>query len=204
MSDITIDQARRVLEAALAYAVKKELKMNIAVVDAGANLKAFVRMDGAWLGSIDISIKKARTARFFDMPSGEIGKLSQPGGDLYAIEHSNGGLITFPGGHSDQGRFGYDHRRDWRLRRYGEERPRGRVGRGGSLQLIRSQVPPGTGLNNAGCWNVFSNLPGPDRQTRESTPVSPESLGLNFARRHEWSSGPGNDLRCRVRGKAMP
>jgi uncharacterized protein GlcG (DUF336 family) len=98
MSDITVDQARRVLDAALAYALKKELKMNIAVVDAGANLKAFCRMDGAWLGSIDISIKKARTARFFDMPTGEIGKLSQPGGDLYAIEHSNGGLITFPGG----------------------------------------------------------------------------------------------------------
>jgi uncharacterized protein GlcG (DUF336 family) len=72
--------------------------MDIAVVDAGANLKAFVRMDGAWLGSIDIAIKKARTARFFDMPTGEIGKLSQPGGPLYNIEHSNDGLITFPGG----------------------------------------------------------------------------------------------------------
>ena len=55
-------------------------------------------MDGAWLGSIDISIRKARTARYFDMPTGEIGKLSQPGGSLYNIEHSNGGLITFPGG----------------------------------------------------------------------------------------------------------
>ena len=72
--------------------------MNIAVVDAGANLTAFVRMDGAWLGSADISQKKARTARYFDMPTGEIGKLSQPGGSLYNIEHSNGGLITFPGG----------------------------------------------------------------------------------------------------------
>lgn len=72
--------------------------MNVAVVDAGANLKAFARMDGAWLGSIDIAIKKARTARFFDMNTGEIGKLSQPGSPLYNIEHSNGGLITFPGG----------------------------------------------------------------------------------------------------------
>ena len=50
------------------------------------------------MGSIDISMKKARTARFFDMPTGEIGKLSQPGGSLYNIEHSNDGLITFPGG----------------------------------------------------------------------------------------------------------
>ena len=59
---------------------------------------AFVRMDGAWLGSADISLKKAKTARFFNMDSGEIGKLSQPGGSLYNIEHSNGGLISFPGG----------------------------------------------------------------------------------------------------------
>jgi uncharacterized protein GlcG (DUF336 family) len=72
--------------------------MDICVVDAGGNLKAFARMDGAWLGSIDISIKKAKTARYFDMPTGNIGKLSQPGQPLYGIEHSNGGLITFPGG----------------------------------------------------------------------------------------------------------
>ena len=72
--------------------------MNIAIVDAGANLVAFARMDGAWLGSLDISIKKAKTARFFDMDTGIIGSLSQPGGALYNIEHSNGGLITFPGG----------------------------------------------------------------------------------------------------------
>ena len=55
-------------------------------------------MDGAWLGSIDIAQKKAKTARWFDMPTGAIGGLSQPGGSLYNIEHSNGGLITFPGG----------------------------------------------------------------------------------------------------------
>ncbi len=73
-------------------------KMDIAVVDAGANLTAFVRMDGAWLGSIDIAMKKARTARFFDMPTGAIGELSQPAGPLFQIEVSNGGLITFPGG----------------------------------------------------------------------------------------------------------
>src|SRR5512133_1622770 len=66
--------------------------------DAGGNLKAFARMDGAWLGSIDISIRKARTARFFDMNTGDVGALSQPGGPLYNIEVSNGGLITFPGG----------------------------------------------------------------------------------------------------------
>jgi uncharacterized protein GlcG (DUF336 family) len=73
-------------------------KMNIAVVDRGGNLVAFAREDGAWVGSVDVSVKKAKTATFFDMETQEIGKLSQPGGSLYNIEHSNGGLITFPGG----------------------------------------------------------------------------------------------------------
>ena len=95
---LTLEQA----QAAIAACVKKSeeigVKMNIAVVDAGANLVSFSRMDGAWLGSTDISMKKARTARYFDMPTGDIGGLSQPGGALYNIEHSNGGLITFPGG----------------------------------------------------------------------------------------------------------
>jgi uncharacterized protein GlcG (DUF336 family) len=72
--------------------------MCIASVDSGANLKAFYRMDDAWVGSIDIAIKKAKTAVFFGMPTGEIGKLSQPGKPLFGIEHSNEGLITFPGG----------------------------------------------------------------------------------------------------------
>ena len=96
--DISLEQARDVMNAALAKAGETKTKMDIAVVDAGGNLKSFYRMDGAWIGSIDISIRKAKTARFFDMPTGEIGKLSQPGGPLYQIEHSNGGLITFPGG----------------------------------------------------------------------------------------------------------
>ncbi|MEJ7769114.1 MAG: heme-binding protein [Chitinophagaceae bacterium] len=95
---ITLDQAESAVKAAKIKADELAVKMNIAVVDAGANLTAFVRMDGAWLGSLDISIKKAKTARFFDMPTGDIGQLSQPGGSLFAIEHSNGGLITFPGG----------------------------------------------------------------------------------------------------------
>jgi uncharacterized protein GlcG (DUF336 family) len=96
--DISADQAQAVIAATLKKCQEINVKQNIAVVDAGGNLKAFHRMDGAWLGSIDIAIKKAKTARYFDMPTGEIGKLSQPGGPLYQIEVSNGGLITFPGG----------------------------------------------------------------------------------------------------------
>ncbi len=96
--DLSLDQAEAVIKAAKEKAMEMDLKMDIAVVDAGGNLKAFVRMDGAWLGSIDIAIKKAKTARYFDMPTGDIGELSQPGGPLYNIEVSNDGLITFPGG----------------------------------------------------------------------------------------------------------
>ncbi|BDS11759.1 GlcG/HbpS family heme-binding protein [Aureispira anguillae] len=95
---ITLAQAEKMIAAAQRKSKALDTKMNIAVVDAGANLIAFARMDGAWLGSLDISIKKAKTARFFDMNTGAIGELSQPGGPLYNIEHSNGGLITFPGG----------------------------------------------------------------------------------------------------------
>ena len=95
---ITLEQAEAAVKAAQQKAQELGLKMNIAVVDAGANLTAFARMDGAWLGSVDISMRKAKTARYFDMPTGELGKLSQPGGPLFNIEHSNGGLITFPGG----------------------------------------------------------------------------------------------------------
>ena len=95
---ITLDQAEAAVKAAKQKSQEMGLKMNISVVDAGANLVAFARMDGAWLGSADISMRKAKTARYFDMPTGELGKLSQPGGPLFNIEHANGGLITFPGG----------------------------------------------------------------------------------------------------------
>lgn len=97
-SGISLDQAMAVIAAAQKKAEKQGTLMNIAVVDAGANLTAFVRMDGAFLGSIDISIKKAKTARFFNMPTGKLGELAQPGQPLFNIEFSNDGLITFPGG----------------------------------------------------------------------------------------------------------
>lgn len=95
---IALAQAEKLSNTAKIKATEIGVAMNIAIVDEGANLVSFHRMDNAWLGSIDIAIKKAKTARYFDMNSGEIGKLSQPGGPLYNIEHSNGGLISFPGG----------------------------------------------------------------------------------------------------------
>ncbi|WP_026607894.1 GlcG/HbpS family heme-binding protein [Methylocapsa acidiphila] len=95
---VDIKAAEAAIEAARKRAVELNTKMCIAIVDSGANLKAFYRMDDAWVGSIDIAIKKAKTAVFFGMPTGLIGQLSQPGGSLFGIEHSNEGLITFPGG----------------------------------------------------------------------------------------------------------
>ena len=95
---ITLEVAEKMIHAARSKAEELKILEDIAVVDASGNLKAFVRMDGAWLGSIDIAVRKARTARYFDMETAEIGKMSQPGQPLYGVEHSNGGLITFGGG----------------------------------------------------------------------------------------------------------
>ena len=95
---VTIKDAETAIKAAVKKAQALGTQMCIAVVDSGANLKAFHRMDDAWVGSIDIATKKAKTAVFFGMPTGQIGQLSQPGKPLFGIEHSNDGLITFPGG----------------------------------------------------------------------------------------------------------
>lgn len=96
--DLTLEQAQTVLAAALKKAEDIKVPVNIAVVDAGGNLKAFARMDDAFLGSIDIAEKKAVTARFFNMSTRDLGKASQPGQPLYGIEVSNGGLVIFAGG----------------------------------------------------------------------------------------------------------
>ncbi|WP_010177437.1 GlcG/HbpS family heme-binding protein [Aquimarina agarilytica] len=97
-NDITHDEAFKVLLAAKKKAEHSNVLVNIAIVDAGTNLKAFIRMDNSFIGSIDVAIKKAKTARYFNIDTGKLGELTQPGGIIYNIEHSNGGLITFPGG----------------------------------------------------------------------------------------------------------
>ena len=96
--DLTTAQAQKVLAGALAFAEKQGVPMNIAIVDAGGNLKAFVRMDGAFLGSIDVSMKKAKTARMFNMSTATLGAASQPNQELYGIEVTNNGLVIFGGG----------------------------------------------------------------------------------------------------------
>jgi uncharacterized protein GlcG (DUF336 family) len=96
---VTLSAGQAVLEAARSKARQIGVAMNIAFVDEGSNLVAFARMDGAWLGSIDIAQNKAYTARAFDMPTIDLAPLAQPGGPLYGIEASNHGLvIVFAGG----------------------------------------------------------------------------------------------------------
>ena len=96
---VTLSSAQAVVEAARQKAEEIGVPMDIAVVDEGNNLTAFARMDGAWLGSIDIAQNKAYTARSFDMPTKDLAPLAQPGQALYGIEASNQGrLIVFAGG----------------------------------------------------------------------------------------------------------
>jgi uncharacterized protein GlcG (DUF336 family) len=96
---ITLEEARTVIAAAEKSAVSIGQPMNIAVVDAGGNLVAHVRMDGAWIGSVDISINKAWTARAFDIETGALGKNSQPGDQFYGIHTTNRGrVVIFAGG----------------------------------------------------------------------------------------------------------
>ncbi len=96
---ITLDEALRVIAAARQKAEEIGVMMDIAVVDAGNNLTAFARMDGAWQGSIDIAVNKAYTARAFDMSSADLGKISQPGEMCFGIHASNDlRVIIFGGG----------------------------------------------------------------------------------------------------------
>lgn len=95
---ITADQARKIIAAGEARATEIGVPVNIAVLDAGVNLKAFGRMDGALLGSIDIALGKARTAALFGMPTEAIGEFSKPGGTSPGLEQTNGGLVVFAGG----------------------------------------------------------------------------------------------------------
>ena len=96
---ITLNDAMKVISAAQKKATALGQPMNVAVADGGGNLVAHVRMDEAWIGSIDISIKKAFTARAFDISTKELAKYSQSGGQFFGIHASNDGrVMIFAGG----------------------------------------------------------------------------------------------------------
>jgi len=99
MESIALEEAQRVIQAALEKAREIGQPMNVAVVDNGRELKAFSRMEDAWLGSISISIDKAFTAASFLMPTQDLAPMTQPGQPLYGLETTNGGrIINFAGG----------------------------------------------------------------------------------------------------------
>ena len=96
---LSLEDARRIIRAGEAKATELKSPSNIAVVDAGGNLIAHVRMDGAWIGSIDISINKAFTSRMFDIPTNKLAEMAAPGGPFFGIHASNGGrVMIFAGG----------------------------------------------------------------------------------------------------------
>src|ERR1700686_3366950 len=96
---VTLHEARRIIGAAEKKAAEIRQPMNIAVVDEGGNLVSHVRMDGAWIGSIDIAINKAFTSRAFDISTKDLAEHSQSGGQFFGIHASNGGkIMIFAGG----------------------------------------------------------------------------------------------------------
>ncbi len=96
---LTLADARKVIAAAEKKAAEIKQPMNVAVVDEGGNLISHIRMDGAWLGSIDISIKKAFTSRAFDISTKDLATHSQSGGQFFGIHASNDGkVMIFAGG----------------------------------------------------------------------------------------------------------
>ncbi len=99
LTAVNLEDARRVISAAEKKATEIGQPMNIAVADEGGNIVAHVRMDNAWIGSIDISMKKAYTSRAFDIETKELAKHSQSGDEFFGIHVSNNGkIMIFAGG----------------------------------------------------------------------------------------------------------
>src|ERR1700724_2928607 len=95
---ITVEQAERVLKASILKAKELGISVCIAILDSGGHLKAFHRMDGAWLGVIDVAMKKAKTSALFEMETQTVDNYSKAGGDAHGLELTNGNLVTFAGG----------------------------------------------------------------------------------------------------------
>ena len=96
--EITLEQAKAVIEKARHKASEIQVPVNIAVLDTAGYLKSFIRMDDAFLGSIDIAIQKAKTSMLFRTNSEVVGEFLKPEAAAYGLENTNGGLVAFPGG----------------------------------------------------------------------------------------------------------
>jgi uncharacterized protein GlcG (DUF336 family) len=98
IDSLTLEEAKRMLSAAEAKAETLGIAYNLAVVDAGGHLLAFLRQDGALIGSINLAIDKAKTARMFDKATSELAELARSGGPLFGIQESNAGEVVIFGG----------------------------------------------------------------------------------------------------------
>ena len=121
MSVVKLEDARRIISAAEKRATEIGQPMNIAVADEGGNIVAHVRMDNAWIGSVDISMKKAYTSRAFDIEMKELAKHSQSGGQFFGIRASNNGKIMICAGGIPAEAGWKGSRRDWCQRRLGDQ-----------------------------------------------------------------------------------
>lgn len=92
---LTLAGAQKMMAAAEAAAVANNWSVAIAIVDAGANLLMFQKMDGTQMGSIDIAIGKARTAVKFKRPTRVIEEMIAGGKQAFlALE----GIVPVQGG----------------------------------------------------------------------------------------------------------
>jgi uncharacterized protein GlcG (DUF336 family) len=95
---LTSDEAEALIKAAKAKADEFGIAVSVVVLDFGGHLKAFLRMDGAWLGSIDVAMKKARTSVLFEIETQNVWEVCKPGAQAHGLELTNDGLVTFAGG----------------------------------------------------------------------------------------------------------
>lgn len=98
---LSLDIAKRMADACEAMSAGKGWRMNIAIVDDGANLMVFRRMDDAFLGSVDIALGKARTSARFPFPTRAVAEIAYgkdgKGGPLPGFAEVDG-IIAFAGG----------------------------------------------------------------------------------------------------------
>src|ERR1700728_3090091 len=95
---LTLEQGRSILQGATTKAKEIGVAASVVVLDGAGHLKAFYRMDGAWLGSIDVAMKKARTSVLFEIDTQSLWDICKPGAQAHGLDLTNGGLVTFAGG----------------------------------------------------------------------------------------------------------
>ena len=119
---LSSEQADTLIAGARAKAKTIGIAVSVAVLDSAGHMKAFSRMDGAWLGSSDVAFRKARTSILFEAETQSIWDICKPDAQAHGLEHTNGGLVTFAGGNSTEGA---------ERRSAGSDRRLGRPGRTG-------------------------------------------------------------------------